>query len=270
MKNIESQQKTFHWSRTSYVLLSGFLTVIFLIGYVWWPLLEEYINLFDPEISLWRQIDYLLIGNFLVMSILIMLNADLKRDIPFALVALVGGYVIEAWGTLSGLWTYYTLETPPLWIIPAWPIAALSVNRLSLFARQLTRRVPSAWFRWAYWLIFGGFYILLLEFALPTRSHFLTIFALVFCAVIILTEKDQRSALLILLMGSALGYFLERWGTTRLCWAYYTGGTPPFITVLSHGMASVAVWRVFNTLIGLLNNSPIPLLNSLIPQERHE
>jgi uncharacterized protein YdaL len=42
-----------------------------------------------------------------------------------------------------------------------------------------------------------------------------------------------------------LGYFLERWGTTRLCWVYYTGGTPPFFTVLAHGMASVAIFQVY-------------------------
>jgi hypothetical protein len=64
-------------------------------------------------------IDWLLIRNFLVMSILVMLNADLRKDLPLALIALAGEFIIEAWGTLSGLWTYYTFETPPLWIIPA-------------------------------------------------------------------------------------------------------------------------------------------------------
>jgi len=48
-----------------------------------------------------------------------MLNADLRKDLPLALIALAGEFIIEAWGTLSGLWTYYTFETPPLWIIPA-------------------------------------------------------------------------------------------------------------------------------------------------------
>jgi hypothetical protein len=45
------------WSGTSYVMLSGFLLLLFLIGYVWWPLLDEYLNQFIPEISVWRQID---------------------------------------------------------------------------------------------------------------------------------------------------------------------------------------------------------------------
>lgn len=46
------------WSGTSYVMLSGFLLLLFLIGYVWWPLLDEYLNQFNPELSVWRQIDW--------------------------------------------------------------------------------------------------------------------------------------------------------------------------------------------------------------------
>jgi len=120
----------FCWSKISTVILSGFLCVLLVIGYVWWPLLQKYIRQYDPSISIWRQIDWLLIGNFLAMSILITLNAELRHDIPYGIIAIIGGFIIEAWGTQSGLWTYYTMETPPLWIIPAWPIASLSVCRL--------------------------------------------------------------------------------------------------------------------------------------------
>lgn len=95
------------------------MLLLFLIGYIWWLLLDDYLSQFNPDISVWIQIDWLLIGNFLVMSLLIMVNADLKRDLPLAMIALMGGYLIEAWGTLSGLWTYYTYERPPLWIISA-------------------------------------------------------------------------------------------------------------------------------------------------------
>jgi hypothetical protein len=249
------------------VLLSGFILLLFLIGYVWWPLLDEYLGQFNPEISVWRQIDWLLIGNFLVMSILIMLNADLKRDLPFTAIALVGGYIIEAWGTRSGLWTYYTFETPPLWIIPAWPIAALSVNRLYLLARTWSEKAPETLFSALYWPIFGVFFLLLWRFAWLGIAHPLTWFALAFCGLIILTGKDKRGALLILLTGSALGFFLERWGTTRLCWAYHTGGMPPFITVISHGMASVAIWRLFMVYLGLLRRSKLPLVKLFLPSE---
>jgi hypothetical protein len=262
---LQSLSKIFKWSKTSYVFLSGFLLLLFLIGYVWWPLLDEYLNQFNPDISVWLQIDWLLIGNFLVMSLLIMVNADLRKDLPFVVIALLGGYIIEAWGTLSGLWTYYTYETPPLWIIPAWPIAALSVNRLYLISCQITKRIPEIWFCRLYWPLFGIFYLLLWRFAWPGLPHPLTWFALLLCAVIIISERDQRSALLIMVVGSGLGYFLERWGTTRLCWMYHTGGTPPFITVLSHGMASVAIWRVYQAYIWLLKRSGFPWAILMLP-----
>lgn len=260
-------QKSIGWTSASYVLLSGFLLLLFLIGYVWWPLLVDYLRQFNPEISVWYQIDWLLIGNFFVMSILIMLNADLKRDIPFGLIALGGGFVIEAWGTLSGLWTYYTYETPPLWIIPAWPIAALSVNRLYKLAKIWTKKLPEDWFNIFYWPVFGIFYLLLWRFTWIGIMHPLSWFALAFCGFLILTEKDKRSSLLIFIIGSGLGYFLERWGTTRLCWVYHTGGISPFITVLSHGMASVAIWRVYKFYLTILQQVKVPLANILLPPE---
>ncbi len=263
---IKSLKANFHWSKTSTVLLSGFLLLFFLIGYIWWPLLEEYLSYMNPNMPVWRQLDWLLIGNFLVMTILIMLNVDLRRDIPYIVIGLAGGFIIESWGTLSGLWTYYTYETPPLWIIPAWPIATLSVYRLYLIAKGLLQKIPEKVFTITYWPVFSVFYILLLVFVAPALVHPLTIFALIVCLGIILTSKDKRSALVIFLIGSGLGYFLERWGTTRICWSYYTGGTPPFFTVLAHGMASVAVWRVFNIykwLLDRITTKSANLVNSI-------
>jgi len=241
----EHEQRNFRWTKTSSAILGGFLLVLFLIGYVWWPLLDEYLGYFNPEFPIWLQIDWLLIGNFLVMSVLITLNADIKADLPYLLIALAGGYIIEAWGTRSGLWTYYTLETPPLWIIPAWPIAALSVKRAYDLLKGVLARIPDRWFCWAYWPAFGVFFILLIRFVLPTLRHPLTLLALAVCTLVILFGRDHRAKLSIFILGSILGYFLERWGTTRLCWSYYTGGTPPFFTVLAHGMASVAVFQVY-------------------------
>ena len=264
----KSSKKRIRWSKSSYMLLSGFFTLLFIIGYVWWPLLDDYLNQFDPEISVWLQVDWLLIGIFLVMSVLIMINADLKRDLPFAMIALAGGYIIEAWGSLSGLWTYYTFETPPLWIIPAWPIAALSVNRLYIFAKHLFKNCPELWFTALYWPIFGVFYFRLWHFAWPGIAHPLTWFALSFSGFIISTEKDKRSSLLIFMMGSALGYFLERWGTSRLCWTYYVGGMPPLITVFSHGMASIAVWRVFQIYVMLLKRSRLAQVAKILPSDQ--
>ena len=230
------------WTRASYYLLSGFFLLLFLIGYVWWPLVEEYLATFNPNYPVWRQIDWLLIGDFLFMSLMIMAGANLKTDVPILAIGLVGGLAIESWGTQTELWTYYTLERPPLWIIPAWPIASLSIDRLYRFLRLLAQKLPGRLFDVLYWVFFAGFYGLMLFFVWPTRTKSLTILALLTCGLLIFALKDRRGAVLTFMAGAGLGYFLELWGTTRLCWTYYTLETPPVFAVLAHGMAAVVFW----------------------------
>lgn len=232
------------WNRASYTLMSAFLAVIGLIIIVWWPLVEEYAALFDPAYPLWVQIDWLLIGIFAVMSLLIMAGADFKSDAWIVVVGMGGGLVIEGWGTQTYIWTYFTHERPPLWIIPAWPIASLAIDRLVRVLHLLSERLPEGWFRIAYWPVFTGFYLVMWQFVWPTLDKSLTVLALAACGLLILSPANQRMALLTFLAGAGLGYFLERWGTTRECWTYYTGQTPPFFAVLAHGLAAVAFWRV--------------------------
>ena len=107
------------WTRASYYLMSGFILIIALILYVWWPLVVEYWATYNPDYPFWVQFDWLLLGIFAFMSLQIMAKADLKADLPIILIGLAGGLVIESWGTQTELWTYYTYERPPLWIIPA-------------------------------------------------------------------------------------------------------------------------------------------------------
>lgn len=240
----------FGWTRSSYFLLSAFLAVLLLLGYVWWPLAEAYLATYNPAYPLWIQIDWLLITIFLVMTLLIMAGADLRADAGILLVGLGGGLIIESWGTQTELWTYYTLERPPLWIIPAWPIATLSIDRLvRLLGRLAAPLETKAIYRVAYWLVFPVFYGLMLSFVWPTIGKPMTVMALILCALLIASPTDYRLAVLTFAAGAGLGYFLERWGTTRLCWTYYTGQTPPLFAVLAHGMAAVAFWRT-----GLLVN----------------
>jgi hypothetical protein len=68
--------------------------------------------------------------------------------------------------------------------------------------------------------------------------------AILLCALLVASPTDKRLTLLTFAAGTGLGYFLERWGTTRLCWTYYTREMPPLFAVLAHGMAAVAFWRV--------------------------
>jgi hypothetical protein len=212
------------WTRSSYIFFSGFLLLLFLIGYVWWPLLEVYLSYYNPDISIWRQIDWLLIGNFLFMTLMIM--------------------AIEGWGTQTSLWTYYTNERPPLWIIPAWPIASLAIDRLYCLIKLGVTKTPDKFFKILYWILLPAFFGLMVFFIFPTLDKSLTILSLTLCAFLILIPVDPRSTVLIFIVGSGLGYFLELWGTTRLCWIYYTQQTPPVFAVFAHGMAAVAFWRV--------------------------
>jgi len=107
-------------------------------------------------------------------------------------------------------------------------------------------------------VLFPAFYALMLTFAWPTVGKSLTLMALVLCALWTLTPTGHRLALLTFVAGAGLGYFLERWGTTRLCWTYYTRQAPPLFAVLAHGMAAVAFWRV-----GLLFNRVSATLRGL-------
>jgi hypothetical protein len=246
-----SNQKARFWTRDSSILLGGFFVTIFLIVYIWWPLAEEYLAYVDWNGPWWLYMDWLLIGIFLFMSLTIVARANLKTDVLIVFVGICGGLAIESWGTQTNLWHYYTAERPPLWIIPAWPIASLSIDRiarsLSWIANRAGRHISktfySSLFTFLYWLIFASFLTLMLVFISPTFDKSYTWLALILCILLIVTPTDYRFALLTFIAGAGLGYFLELWGTTRECWTYYTYQTPPLFAVLAHGMAAVAFWR---------------------------
>lgn len=239
----------FGWTRDSSILLGGFLLMCGLIIYVWWPLAEEAMATIQWSGPWWLYFDWLLVGVFAFMSVTIIARADLRTDGLIVFVGMLGGLVIESWGTQTNLWHYYTAERPPLWIIPAWPIASLSIDRITRLLRHLLPRITSRLGSSGllvpviYWSIFTGFYIFMLVFVAPTISKSFTLVALLLVLVFILTPTDHRYAVLTFLAGAGLGYFLELWGTTRECWTYYTFEKPPLFAVLAHGMAAVAFWR---------------------------
>lgn len=259
MSSLQRAFSMFRWTRHSSVLLGGFLLTVLLIMYVWWPLAEEYLAYVDWDGPWWLYIDWLLIGIFAFISVTIMSHADLRSDAWIVFVGVFGGLAIESWGTQTNLWFYYTAERPPLWIIPAWPIASLSIDRLTRLLGFLTTKTQSLQdtkkknfvplslsdfvFRILYWLIFASFLALMLAFVSPTFGMPYTILSTLLCVAVILTPTDHRYALLTFLAGAGLGYYLELWGTTRQCWTYYTFETPPLFAVLAHGMAAVVFWR---------------------------
>lgn len=241
------------WTRDSSILLGGFFLVIFLIVYIWWPLAEEVLSYMDWNGEWWRTMDWLLLGVFAFMSLTIVARADLKTDALIVFVGVCGGLAIESWGTQTNLWRYYTAERPPLWIIPAWPIASLSIDRITRAFQFITSsrtnqtehatRSTNSLFKTLYWLTFASFLTLMLVFVAPTFDKSYTWLSLVLCIFLILTPTDHRFAFLTFAAGTGLGYYLELWGTTRECWTYYTYQAPPLFAVLAHGMAAVAFWR---------------------------
>jgi len=241
------------WTDASNVLLGGFFLIVFIIAYIWWPLAEQVIAYIDWRGQWWLYFDWLLVGILLFMTLTIIARADLRRDLLIVFVGMCGGLVIEAWGTRTNLWHYFTAERPPLWIIPAWPIASLSIERITRLFNWGIGKVShkpeeagpsgSIFFKWSYWIIFIVFFGLMLSFIAPTFDEPYTIMALLLCVVLIATPTNYRYSVLTFLAGTGLGYFLELWGTTRQCWTYYTFQTPPFFAVLAHGMAAVAFWR---------------------------
>jgi len=190
--------------------------------------------------------DWLLLGIFGFMSVTIIARANLKADLLIIFVGIFGGLAIESWGTQTNIWHYYTAERPPLWIIPAWPIASLSIDRITRLLDWIIGRIKTnlqSLFSALYWITFASFLSLMLVFVFPTLDKSFTWFALILCGLLIFTPTDHRYALLTFIAGSGLGYYLEVWGTTRECWTYYTYQTPPLFAVLAHGMAAVAFWR---------------------------
>jgi hypothetical protein len=256
------------WTRDSSILFGVFILTIFLIVYVWWPLAEDYLKFVDWNGAWWRYMDWLLLGIFGFMSITIIARANLKTDLLIILVGVFGGLAIESWGTQTNLWHYYTAERPPLWIIPAWPIASLSIDRitrvLDWFISRITTKTTlhEPLVAVLYWVTFASFLSLMLVFVSPTFDKSFTWFALILCILLILTPTDHRFALLTFIAGSGLGYYLEVWGTTRECWTYYTHQTPPLFAVLAHGMAAVAFWRA-----GILAKMIWGRFDFLMPQQ---
>jgi hypothetical protein len=239
------------WNRSSYVILGIFLLMVIMIIYVWWPIAEMVLAYIDWNSDWWRYFDWLLVGIFTFMTFAIMAGADLRRDAWILLIGAIGGLVIEAWGTQTYIWSYFTEQRPPLWIIPAWPIASLTIDRMTRGLNRLLPKNQDKWinvYKFFYWLLFTFFGLLMILFVWQFMDRSMTIMACLLVGFLILTPVDHRSEVLIFVAGSALGYILEYWGTTRECWTYYTGQTPPLFAVLAHGMASVAFWRSWNVL----------------------
>lgn len=207
----------------------------------------------------WAETDWFLVACWIGMLVLAMANVSLRRDVPLALAGFAGGAFIETWGTHAGLWSYFTGEKPPLFILPAWPAAALATARVAdvvapWVARAVRGRAPFV-------VAASAYVVLLATWVAPHGLHVLTIMAGAAILVVIATTTDGPRDLARFAAGCVTGLPLEIWGTTRECWTYAGGGTPPLVAVLSHGFATVAFDRAAALLVSLAAWRARPLLS---------
>ncbi|MBI4612731.1 MAG: hypothetical protein HY720_03895 [Planctomycetes bacterium] len=189
----------------------------------------------------WMWEDHLLLFSWGLMTLLLSWDIRPRRDLLLAIVGFGGGLVIEWWGTTTELWIYFTEERPPIWILPAWPAAALAIDRLGRLATAIRPIESHAWT--AYWTLLPLFVSAMTAFLWPSFRIPSSWVVLALMLSTLFWRPLHHRDVCLFLGGSALGILLETWGTTRGCWTYYTGETPPWIAVAAHGFASVAFSR---------------------------
>ncbi|RME20703.1 MAG: hypothetical protein D6798_19895 [Deltaproteobacteria bacterium] len=222
------------YNRRSLQALACLVAVYTAVGVNWFHLLD-----------LSRGMDWLLGGIWAFMTAALCWDVRPRRDLPLTIVAMLGGLVIEGWGTQTRLWTYFTLERPPIWIIPAWPVAGLTVDRLArvldaALPRGAADRVP---WRLAYWTLVPLFVLAMTRFLWPTVDLGASQLVVGLMLVVLASSTNARADMVLFLAGTGLGIFLEYWGTSRRCWTYYTHAVPPPVAVVAHGFASLAFAR---------------------------
>ena len=198
------------------------------------------------------DIDGLLICAWAGMTALLCWNPQPARDLALAAVALAGGFGFEWWGTHAQLWSYFTNETPPAWILPAWPVAALAVARIALLLARVGSELRVNW-QLIYWGVMLLFAVGMVRFMWPSIHLWPSQAACGLIVLVVALGKPHRRDLCLFLAGTGLGFLLEYWGTTRQCWTYYSGQTPPFMAAAAHGFAQVCFVRLLDALICILS-----------------
>ena len=248
---VEANTSSAGFTRKSLWALAVLVSVAGLIGYRWSDLLDAN-----------GEMDWFLGGIWLTLAILVCWGVRPWIDVGLIATGLVGGAFIETWGTQTGLWRYFTDERPPLWILPAWPIAALGIERLArwlMWLREHTRlapRLPSGSQRTVYWLVCISFCVGMAWFVRPAWQFSLTLVVMVIMLLVVVGSADPGADLVLFAAGTLLGVFLEYWGTSRQCWIYHTAEVPPFMAVPAHGFAALAFSRVGARLPGKFRQIP--------------
>jgi hypothetical protein len=206
-------------------------------------------HLINPRLGM----DWLLAGIWVFMTLLLSWRLQLRADLRLIFVGLCGGAVIEWWGTTTSLWWYFTKERPPAWIVPAWPVAALTIHRMPALVGGFWPRLHRL--GRAYWPLMIGFVAVMTRFLWPSIDlpASWVVVGLMVGVTAIGARPDRDVA--IFLAGALLGVFLEYWGTSRKCWTYYTREIKPVEAILAHGFAAVAFARADQALEALVRRA---------------
>jgi hypothetical protein len=171
----------------------------------------------------WRILgEVVLFGGIILLTLrIIPARIHPRRDALIALLASAAGWLIEVWGTRAGLWSYYTRESPPLWIVPVWPLGALVVDRIAgafeaRFGPACDRRRRTALYR-SYCILFAAIFA---AFVFPAASTSLCA-ALLAAILAGLLLRPLPNDIWLIAAGLAYVFFADFWGTTNGCWAYY-------------------------------------------------
>lgn len=231
-------RRGYGWS--SWLALAVLVSLAAFVGYRWSDLADAN-----------GRFDALLFGTWIFMGALLCWAPSARRDFVLLAVGLGGGATIEWWGTNSRVWHYFTDERPPPWIIPAWPIAALTIDRMArITARFLDERArgrapaPASRVTAVYYVVVLAFVGWMSWFVWPTIDVTATRVVIGLMLLVTFVGPRPRRDLTLFGCGAALGVFLETWGTSRECWTYYTREVPPPVAVVAHGFAAIAFARV--------------------------
>ena len=172
----------------------------------------------------WKLIgEVVLFGGILLATArLIPARVEPLRDGTIAVLATAAGYVAEYWGTHAGIWTYYTRERPPLWIVPAWTLGALVIDRLGSRAEtDLGPRLDDAKHRATYWTLLILFLLVTVSFVFP-RPSLASFAGLAALAAFLAYKPEPRRDAWLFAAGLACVFFADLWGVTNNCWRYHT------------------------------------------------
>lgn len=119
-------------------------------------------------------------------------------------------------------------------------LASLAIDRVVFFSNLVITREFGLFWRTLFWTSYSIFLMALLSFVAHTFDKSFTwvaVFICFGCTALTPLLRDYRLSVITFYAGSAVGYSLEVWGTTRACWTYYTFETPPLFAIFAHGMA---------------------------------